>query len=143
VSTLLCPECGSGGAHEAWCSWRPECLVFWGSHGCSLPKGHDDPERHVCGHDDPDGPCSKIERELDEVTGTEVWVWRFADYDIAEDRDTWGDDAFTVAPFGEDVPEKYQVTAEEEQALREAWRAAGKVATWVEGSGWVKLTPGG
>lgn len=29
------------------------CRVFWGSHGCELPRGHQG--RHVCG--DEAGPC--------------------------------------------------------------------------------------
>lgn len=137
-SSLTCPECGSGGAHEAWCSWRPDCRVFWGSHGCELGQGHDRPERHVCGSfEDEDGPCSKVERELDEVTGAEVWVWRFHDGPGPED---WGE-AFVGSPFGEDVPEQWQTTEAEDDALRAAWQAAGKVAVWVEGSGWVKLGP--
>ena len=31
------------------------CNVFWGSHGCDLEDGHDDP--HFC---DPDDPCSQF-----------------------------------------------------------------------------------
>jgi hypothetical protein len=38
------------------------CNTFWGSHGCSLDPGHDDP--HVCGARASWGPCSIYENGM-------------------------------------------------------------------------------
>lgn len=36
---------------------QPErCRVYWGSHGCDLPRDH--AGWHICGQQDPDGPDS-------------------------------------------------------------------------------------
>lgn len=35
---------------------NPDCRVFWGTHGCSLTRGHEGP--HYCG--DESGPCSGL-----------------------------------------------------------------------------------
>jgi len=32
------------------------CRVFWGSHGCELERGHEEP--HYCG--DESGPCCQL-----------------------------------------------------------------------------------
>lgn len=115
------------------------CRVFWGSHGCDLPRGHAGwLVRHQCGLDeDSDGPCSKVERELDEVTGTEVWVQRFADAGGG-----WGG-PFPGWVFGEDLPAGLAPETAEVDALRDAWIAVGKLAHWEDGLGWVKSASGG
>lgn len=35
------------------------CNLYWGSHGCDRPAGHEGP--HICGIYDPDGLCSQWE----------------------------------------------------------------------------------
>lgn len=135
-SSLLCPHCGSGGAHEADCPALapPGCRTFWGSHGCALPRDHPDgDQRHQCGlTDDEDGPCSQVTWELDPLTGTEHWVWRFAD----ASGDGWDGQAFPVALFGPDAPANAGTQAEADQ-VRQVWTDAGKLARFVEGRGWV------
>jgi hypothetical protein len=88
------------------------CRVFWGSHGCDLPRGHP-PERHQCGldEDDENPPCTQVERELDEVTGTELWVQRFAEADGG-----WGD-PFPAWISGEDLPPGLTPSDDEVDAL--------------------------
>jgi hypothetical protein len=119
------------------------CAVFWGSHGCSLPRGHERADRHECADlgEDGDGPCCQIERELDEVTCEEVWVQRFAEVDIAGTFLGWSADPYPGNPFGEDLAPELVVGQEEVDALRKAWQEAGKLAVWVEGQGWVKKKP--
>lgn len=113
------------------------CRVFWGSHGCDLPRGHP-PERHQCGldEDDENPPCTQVERELDEVTGTEVWVERYAEADGG-----WGE-PFPAMVWGEDLPSGLTPSMDEVSALSRAWRAVGKTAHWEDGRGWVKAAMG-
>jgi hypothetical protein len=35
--------------------YEDECRVYWGTHGCCLPRGHDGPHRCTCA-DDPEEP---------------------------------------------------------------------------------------
>lgn len=105
------------------------CRVFWGSHGCSLERGHAG-HRHECG--DSGGPCCQLEQELDEITCEVVWVQRFADED-----GNWTE-PYPGLPFGEDLPVDLEVSLEAVDMLRAEWQAAGKLAVWVEGQGWVK-----
>lgn len=117
------------------------CRVFWGSHGCDLPRGHP-PERHQCGRDDDDEnpPCTQVERELDEVTGTEVWVERYAE--DGEDGQLVWSEPFPASVWGEDLLAGLAPVHDEVDALRDAWLAVGKLAHWVEGRGWVKDVSG-
>lgn len=143
TSALLCPHCGSGGAHEAGCPavYPPlpplelSCLTFWGSHGCSLPRGHADADvRHQCGLEtDLDGTCSKVAWELDPLLGEERWVCRFANMA----GDGWDAQAFPAVLFGEDVPEGTGGTQAQADRVRRIWEDAGKLARYVNGRGWV------
>lgn len=114
-----------------WASHGPVklCRVFWGSHGCSLEQGHAG-HRHECG--DSDGKCCQIERELDDVTGEEVWIQRFADPD-----GNWTE-PYPGLPFGDDLPFDLVVSLEAVDTLRAAWVEAGKLPVFVKGQGWVK-----
>lgn len=47
------------------------CRVYWGSHGCDLPRGHKPP--HVCGSEDEEGPCSQA------YDAGVVRYWEYAD----------------------------------------------------------------
>lgn len=112
------------------------CRVFWGSHGCDLGRGHP-PERHQCGRDDDEeGPCTQVERELDEVTGAEVWVERFSEY--GEGGQLVWSEPFPAVVWGEDLPKELISRHDDVDALRKAWVAVGKLAHWVDGRGWVK-----
>jgi hypothetical protein len=53
------------------------CRVYWGSHGCDLPRGHDFP-LHMCGFGEPGGPHSFHD-------GTRCWsaLWYFEGDDDA------------------------------------------------------------
>lgn len=58
------------------------CDLFWGSHGCALPAGHDGV--HRCGNGDPAGPCS----EYDDTVEPNRMRYQYADAPEPED---WGD----------------------------------------------------
>lgn len=112
-----------------------DCRTYWGSHGCDLPQGHPDSAvRHQCGGgpEDEDGPCSQVTWELDPLTATEHWVWRFADGEGG-----WDAQAFPATLFGEDVPEGTGGTWDEEQHVRQVWTDAGKLARYDRDRGWV------
>lgn len=74
-----------------------DCRVYWGSHGCDLPLGHEPP--HVCTNDD--GPCSQA------TDDGEVRYWGY------EMLDEWTVDPsvppelgkpYRLTLFGEDAP---------------------------------------
>ena len=38
---------------------KPTCRVYWGSHGCELPRGHEGPHRCVCADDEGVDPVTR------------------------------------------------------------------------------------
>lgn len=63
-----------------------DCRVYWGSHGCEKPRGHEG--EHMCGHwEDVEGPCS-------------VYDWHGVRYFRLDGTLS---DPLPVEAFGEDV----------------------------------------
>lgn len=60
-----------------------DCNLFWGSHGCDLPEGHEGD--HTCGSRDPEGICSQFRFVHPDSMKGEV---RF--YYLTDPR-TWGE----------------------------------------------------
>lgn len=82
----------------------PLCRTFWGSHGCSLPRGHEG--LHTCGaaddEDDPaeeegDGLCGQ---HRNTETGGETRWWTYPDDE--DQPEHWGDWMESYPSFGED-----------------------------------------
>lgn len=82
------------------------CRVFWGTHGCDLPRGHEG--WHICGLNDPDGPCGLV--RPDGLGFTRGY--------LTADEDDIGD-------FGQPTPLLiFGADVEDPDAARAAWEAA-------------------
>lgn len=57
--------------------WAKRCDVFWTSHGCHLPRGHEPSDVHICAIVDEEDvlyPDSKIVRQDDRWVRWDYWT---------------------------------------------------------------------
>lgn len=102
--------------------WRSDtCRVYWGSHGCSLPRGHRGV--HLCGriYPDPEDDCDADDGLCDETCSThDGAVCHFMQDGPNERGEYVFGEGWPMRIFGEDCP-GWEGVPGDDRSLSRAW----------------------